>query len=105
MEKFDSSGFSAETTLISASAVPHRMVSYLVGVVSPVNHYGLYQAWKQTSIHLLVILYESLEVNRNISTAELKYFTQKKFVGRVYGRNIVERVVKTEIDNKKRIKK
>ena len=34
---------------------PLYKLSLLVGALSPVNHIGLYQGWKQTSIHPLVI--------------------------------------------------
>ena len=44
---------------VVASQSSTYMVSELVGVLSPVNHYGLYLSWKQTSIHLLVTLHTS----------------------------------------------
>ena len=33
------------------------LVSYLVGALSPVNQKGLHHDWKQTSIHLLLVLH------------------------------------------------
>ena len=38
--------------------------SDLVGALSPVNHKGLYQGWKQTSIHLLLIPHKSHETTQ-----------------------------------------
>ena len=43
------------TTTMSATVTYNRTISWLVGALSPVNHKGLHQRWKQTSVYLLVI--------------------------------------------------
>ena len=50
-----------------------RIIS-LVGLLSQVNHYGLYQGWKWSSIHLLVILRTS---HNFCFKKKFKYFTKK----------------------------
>ena len=41
-------------TVCQVSDVSSWLVIYLVGTLSPVNHKGIYQGWKHTSVYLLV---------------------------------------------------
>ena len=50
---------SSTTTDVNEDCCSFMTASYLVGALSPVNHKGLHQGWKQTSIHLLLITHKS----------------------------------------------
>ena len=50
-------------------------VSELVGALSPVNHRGLHQGWKQTSIHLLVILHKSRQTAKFFEINKISFDT------------------------------
>ena len=53
---------SRQKELISCDAAHCRdTICQSVGALSPVNHEGLYQGWKRTSLHLLLIAHKSHE--------------------------------------------
>ena len=61
--------------LAVGTTVQQGIPAWLVGVLSPVNHKGLYQDWKQTlNSSLNYTAHKSFTTNHDISTAWLKYF-------------------------------
>ena len=56
--------------IVTFGTYTSKYVGELVGVFSPVNHWGLYQGWKQTSICLQVILHTSHQIRNSLKSTK-----------------------------------
>ena len=52
--------------MVSENSFNDKLVRYLVGALSPVNHKGLHQGWTQTSLYLQVIHFTSHHTTSHI---------------------------------------
>ena len=72
--------FATPQAMILPKGLPHslRCLILLVGVLSPVNHNGLHQGWKQTSIHLLLIPHNSHQTPKFFKVHKISLITNIK---------------------------
>ena len=67
---------------------------YLVGVLSYVNHYGLYQGWKRISVRLLLTLRTS-----NLILTAIFYIIYETFHTKIYNSSLSKHFMQTSLQH------